>query len=217
MGWTTTGLKARDHKAAVIALFDNTDPNYPAKKVLHISQRGNIFYLAVQITPIDPATYDYGIYEPHADGSFVIGVVVQTINNHRDGFGYKMIEEGSGPCEEAAPVSLIQKLSPIDLYPADDTPGARALDWRSRCTKAVKNKPPSTAYNEGDIIEFATNDRPSFRDPKIGKSGRFKIVRDKLFRRRARILFQCCDTHTVCRITGAFKRQHVIHPAIVYA
>lgn len=217
MGWTTTGRKAQDHKAAVIALLDRTDPNDHQYKVLHTSQRGNIFYLAVEVTPPDPSTYSYGIYQPHADGTFVMGVVVQTINNNRDGFGYKMTEEGSGPCERAAPLALIQKLSPIDLHPEPGTSGAWALEWRTDCTNAVKSKPPVTAYNEGDIIEFTGTDNPTFSNDDIGKSNKFEIIRDKVLRQRARTLFKCLDTGHRCRITRAFTRTHVIHPATTYA
>ncbi|MEO9191632.1 MAG: hypothetical protein ABI224_16750, partial [Acetobacteraceae bacterium] len=60
--------------------------------------------------------------------SYVFAAVILFRNNEKDGFGYKELDEGMGPCEVDCPDRIMRLLSPIEEIP---DPGY-AAHWRTR-------------------------------------------------------------------------------------
>lgn len=88
--------------------------------------------------------------------SYVFCAVILFKNSKRDGFGYKMMDEGMGPCEVACPNRIMRLLSPI----ADIPDPSCAADWRARvaAAKADAAKLRSTLAGQrvGDEVKLAS-------------------------------------------------------------
>lgn len=91
-------------------------------------QVGDVWYVAVRGVFKDPELGRRWVEEtgftPDLYGSYVFaGVILTSIENGE--WGYKAMDETSGPYECAAPRSILKLLSP--------TSNEYALDWRKRC------------------------------------------------------------------------------------
>lgn len=123
-------------------------------KVIKSAMRGSVYYGAIM--PLKrPQRAENGDYLVNADGWYiyedvpenereVYGVVVLTYTR-KGHFGYKIISETSGPCEDRCPNSILDSLSP--------TNSKWANEWRDRCrTNAAK--PSISKLPIGTEIEF---------------------------------------------------------------
>lgn len=199
MGWTFQYNRVTDPKAELIRKIETVREGSPQNKVRHISKRGNVFYLAVQITPADPENHSYGVYEPNSDGSYTIGVVAETRRDGHGGWGYKFTEETQGPRLTDAPIKLINMLSSLPMFPEENTGAEYATKWRANCINRTISR-RLTKLNNGDLIRF---DNPlSFDDDAIGVSRTFLVSIERWMGQRARTVFICQDTQKRCRITG---------------
>ena len=110
--------------------------------VLQLSKVGSVWYAAVKVTGSpNPAPY-----VPDESGSYVAAAVVLTTRRGGE-WGYKDMSETSGPNAAHAPLSLIDKLSPL----SDHGAAVYAKSWRGRCAvHAARIKP-----QEGDRIRLA--------------------------------------------------------------
>lgn len=198
MGWTSYYRPPTDPKAELIRIIQSTGQDGPTYEVVQTSKRSTTFYFAVKITPSDPSQHCYGDYKPDADGSYTIGVVAQT-NRYRGEWGYKLIEETQGPTLADAPISMIERLSQLPMFPDNDTGADWATKWRARCINNTKAR-SKRKMADGDLIRFA--EQVTFEREGVGKSRTFRVRKEARWNGRKRTVFICQDTDTRCRITG---------------
>ena len=88
----------------------------------------------------------------HDGTRYVVGLVclIKFPTKAADGynFGYKDMDEGMGPVEDACPRRILEQLSPLDQIPGRNE---YARQWRERCWGRIKKPKPKP----GDVIEFA--------------------------------------------------------------
>jgi hypothetical protein len=83
--------------------------------------------------------------EDKASGkSYVFAAVILFRNTKRDGFGYKQMDEGMGPCEVDCPARIMRLLSPVEDLPS---PGY-AADWRAKVEAARTERRKMTARRQ---------------------------------------------------------------------
>ena len=200
MGWTTYAAyrspKTREEeRGEVIDLYTDSVSDAPyAAECLMASKVGSTWYLAIRLTPKPgretPPLLMRG-YVPDAVGAIVYAGIVLT--SRRDGeWGYKDMCETMGPHEAAAPLKLLDLLSPLD--PEVET---YANGWRARVAAHHAARRARPSVRPGDMVEF---------DEAIEFTGGLKARRFRAYayRRhpgaRARILYSTLDTkhaHTV--------------------
>ena len=106
---------------------------------------GSTWYAAARVTNIDGTPVEDATYVTDPDGSISFGAVFLT--RYDDGrWGYKDMEESSGPNASRAPLALIELLS--NLKDSD----SYAHAWRKRC----RDWAAIPDYEEGDKIKLAT-------------------------------------------------------------
>ena len=74
-------------------------------------------------------------------GGHVVGVVALYAHetHGRCNYGYKLIEEGSGPAAAHCPPEILDQLSPVEmLYPQDGFGREHAAQWREKCRRHNK-------------------------------------------------------------------------------
>lgn len=140
MGWTVyyasnspTDTEAERREIEKLFTFTNAETG-TSMQALAASKVGSTWYVAARVT----GRPDPGPYVPAPDGSYVIAGIVLTSRKQGE-WGYKDMEECSGPNEAKAPRRILDLLSPLD----PDHPRANyALDWRHRCAiKPIRPKP----------------------------------------------------------------------------
>ena len=147
MGWLFyTDRRVRtyaDEKAEIDRLCSfETDTRKTV--LLKACKVGSTWYAAARITTLDGAPVEDATYVTDADGSITFGAVFLT--RYDDGcWGYKDMEEASGPMESRAPVSLLALLSELK------DPESYAHAWRRRC----RDWAAIPDYDEGDRIRLA--------------------------------------------------------------
>jgi len=139
--------------------------------------------------------------------SYVFCAVILFRNNERDGFGYKDMDEGCGPCEVDCPQRIMKLLSPVADLPS---PGY-AADWRARVAAARDARASAKArlgkLSRGDTIILPA---PA-HFPKIGiAAARFTVVelrrRTPIFVPEGHPAFRC-RLHRATLATAAVERQ----------
>lgn len=78
-------------------------------------------------------------------GGHVVGVVALYAHetHGRCNYGYKLIEEGSGPVADLCPPEILDKLSPVEmLYPPASSGREHAAQWREKCRRRAKRVKP---------------------------------------------------------------------------
>lgn len=161
-----------------------------------ISRKGAVWYAAVRAEPaagrletgLDPT----GHFETDATGGYVFASVFLTTAG-RGEWGYKDMDESSGPVESEAPAKLLDLLSP--------TTAKYALAWRKRCrNNAARN---NRRLKPGDVIRFTAPLR--FAD---GSEGQTFRVRKERFAgaKRAMTFFTCVETGKDCQIGRIMSR-----------
>lgn len=126
--------------------------------------------------------------------SYVFCAVVLFKNSDKDGFGYKDMDEGMGPCEADCPDRIMRLLSPVENIP---NPGY-AADWRSRVATRKANRAKTrsllTRLRVGDKVKLA---HPA-HFPKSGiLTDEFQLIR---FDRRAPIFVAVAHPLLICRL-----------------
>lgn len=115
---------------------------------LQLSKVGSTWYAAVEKRPVGDNQIEQSHYVLNDDGSYVFAAIF-LVKYDQGCFGYKDMDETMGPNEARAPLSLIQKLSPL-VEDKNDT-HQWAQKWRARC-KAFAEIP---TYKVGDVIVLA--------------------------------------------------------------
>lgn len=126
--------------------FSNDEESY---RPLQVSKVGSTWYAAVEKRPRNGTPIAQRVYVPNEDGSFVFAAIF-LVKYHEGCFGYKDMDETMGPNQARAPMSLIQKLSPLVETKENDSSSKWAKRWRSSC-KAFAAIP---SYKVGDVIEL---------------------------------------------------------------
>ena len=128
MGWTGVSIREVGRTAEEIRAYLKNDMESGGYlKVLDISKKGNVVYMAVQ-----------NVEKKH------IFATVTLISISDGEFMWKDMDETVGPCEDDCPKKILDQLSP--------TTSEYALEWRKRCrAKLALGK---VKYHHGDVLEF---------------------------------------------------------------
>ena len=184
MGWLTMTRLGMGSHATPKAYLDGQltcererrgDTPFQGLRVLKSVYSGGTYYAAAER------------YDENGERIYVTAIVCLVRWNPKaaDGhiFGYKDMDENSGPCEDACPRSVLRLLSP--------TSHPWALDWRRRCYRSLQLK--ERKVDDGDLIRFPNamkftdgTEHSEFRVRKEGRKtvltlpdgpGRYKISR----------------------------------------
>lgn len=151
MGWTVhhkynSPRTHAEERAEIDRLFVPTKPAFDRGvryTILQASKVGSVWYVAARL---EGAPELAAPYIPAPDGSFVFAAVILTSCKGGE-WGYKDMTEVMGPNESKAPLSLLDRLSPLD----DSDRATHARAWRARCrTYAARIKP-----RQGDVLRLA--------------------------------------------------------------
>lgn len=131
--------------AAEIRRICTADDGQRSIAPVAISRVGKVWYVAVKASFATPelaqASSLARAFTLQPDHSYTFGAVILT---ERDGsqWGYKDMDETMGPVESAAPMQVIELLSP--------TTNAYANDWRDRC-KLRGNTSADELWRRSDV------------------------------------------------------------------
>jgi hypothetical protein len=132
MGWLiyNTPPQSVQRKIASLCTFETEARRarpVALAKVLEPGQVGPVWYAAVRCELITPesvlAHSERGDYALQADQSYAFAAVFLT--TEEEGWGYKDMDETSGPVADHAPAFVLDMLTP--------TSSDFALNWRHRC------------------------------------------------------------------------------------
>ena len=175
MGWTGNYIGSNfsyaDEKKIIQDLFVWTDQSELTGSLVQLSKQGSTWYAAVKYLPADPnkfADHPYYLADP-ADGSITWAAVILTSRSGSE-FMYKDLEESMGPYECSAPISLVNKLSP--LKEGADGCANNVRSWRDNCVAKQAQQKALRSLKDGDVISLA--DAVSF--PGLGRLRVFKKV-----------------------------------------
>lgn len=100
-----------------------TQPGTNWQKVLKSAMVGSTYYAALRVS-----------------SEKVIGVVILTCGKGKDGtlWGYKVMDESMGPCEDRCPAGVLALLTP--------TSSLIAKEWRARCQTNILNAAKKRKY-----------------------------------------------------------------------
>lgn len=148
MGWLiypNTPACIRDEIARLCTWDSEKGRGFPVL----ISRKGSVWYAAIRAEPasgrLDTGRDPAGHFETDATGGYTFAAVFLTTTGKGE-WGYKDMDETSGPMESEAPVKLLDLLSP--------TSAEFALAWRQRCRDhAARN---SRRLKAGDVIRLTT-------------------------------------------------------------
>jgi hypothetical protein len=169
MGWCFYGRKMTAEQEmgeiAKLCTFDSGDG--VSNALIDARKVGRAVYALVEAR----GKYAAGAapFVQDADGAYRFLAVFLTASGGGDGWGYKAIDESSGPVESQCPHHLIKRASPIDptILAADRAKKAEkeeaggwfyscaisAQDWRDRCT-APKPGASVAKMRVGDVIRL---------------------------------------------------------------
>lgn len=161
MGWLFHQVPAaryHDRNAEIDRIFRPADPEHVTFTILQRSWVGSTCYVACRVQN----------FETGKDVTF--GVVILTksyMENGQRWWGYKDVEESSGPYHTQAPKSLIAKLDPTD--------NEYALKWREACLARTRT-PRLTKFRTASPVQFGNFTAQEFE--KVQMRGRKGIYRD---------------------------------------
>lgn len=162
MGWTFHygGPRKRAEVKAEITRMCTWDSEHYTARPVRIANHGNTWYIATRFTPKATGGYVPGatVYEAAPDGSHVGALIFLTKRDKGD-WGYKEMDEFSGPCEATAPASILNVLSPLK---GDGESTGYARKWRERCREHAETIKRRKRIKPGDRVRFAEPLR--FRD-----------------------------------------------------
>jgi len=129
MGWlfyTDGRVKSYADEKAEITRLCTFEGDTRKTELVKACKVGCTWYAAARVTNRDGSPVEDATYVTDTDGSITVGAVFLT--RYDDGcWGYKDMEESTGPNECRAPLGLIELLSNLK----DE--GSYAQDWRQRC------------------------------------------------------------------------------------
>lgn len=184
MGWTTYYRAPADPTAEIARLctFETDDRKaIPVK----ICKRGSTYYVAVRVVmkvPTD-AERDFPL---DASNAYTFAAVFLT-SRRVDAWGYKDMDETSGPCDSEAPAAILDLLSV--------TTNQYALAWRERCRKFAALR--ARRLEDGATIRLA--DPLQFTDGQTRDT--FRVIIGNFGSRRKETRFQCVHSGALCRIS----------------
>jgi len=147
MGWlfyTYARVKSYADEKAEITRLCTFESETRKTVLIKACKVGSTWYAAAKVTSLDGSPVEDATYVADADGSITFAAVFLTRTD--DGcWGYKDMEEGAGPNESRAPLSLLNLLSELK------DPDSYAHGWRQRC----RDWAAIPDYKEGDKIKLS--------------------------------------------------------------
>ncbi|MFC4670698.1 DUF6927 domain-containing protein [Seohaeicola nanhaiensis] len=148
MAWlfyTDRRVKTYADEKAEIARLCTFESDTRKTLLLKACKVGSTWYAAAKVTNVDGSPVEDATYVTDEDGSITFGAVLLT--RYDDGcWGYKDMEEATGPVESRAPLGLLNLLS--ELKDSDSYANA----WRQRC----RDWAAIPDYDERDRIRLAS-------------------------------------------------------------
>ena len=148
MGWlfyTDRRIRSYADEKAEIERLCTYQSDTRKTMLIRACKVGSTWYAAAKITKVDGSPVQDATYVTDNDGSITFAAVFLT--RYDEGcWGYKDMEEGAGPVESRAPLSLLALLSDLK------DPDSYAHAWRQRC----RDWAAIPDYEEGDKIRLAT-------------------------------------------------------------
>ncbi|TRW94276.1 hypothetical protein FNJ84_19750 [Paracoccus sp. M683] len=146
MGWLIypdTPACIRDEIARLCTWNSEKGRGFPVL----ISRKGSVWYAAVRAEPaagrLDTGRDPTGHFETDATGGYTFAAVFLTTTSKGE-WGYKDMDETSGPNQAEAPAKLLDLLSP--------TSAEYALAWRQRCRDHAART--NRRLKPGDVIRL---------------------------------------------------------------
>jgi len=140
MGWTTTHRDKHTTVQAFLIARNNCRNEHGSWEVLDCATVRNTVYMAIRRTLPDGSNYVFAAV---------------TLTKHwpraKDGynFGWKDMDESSGPCESECPARILKLLSPLD---PDDEKNRHAMAWRARCLEHIARKKALVKRQSGQLV-----------------------------------------------------------------
>ncbi len=148
MGWLIypdTPACIRDEIARLCTWDSENGRGFPVL----ISRKGSVWYAAIRAEPaagrLDTGRDPTGHFETDATGGYTFAAVFLTTTSKGE-WGYKDMDETSGPNQAEAPAKLLDLLSP--------TSAEYALAWRQRCRDHAARS--NRRLKAGDVIRLTT-------------------------------------------------------------
>lgn len=145
MGWLfyTDPSRVRRYagEKAEITRLTSHETEQASYTPLQLSKVGSTWYAAIHCAPNPGNVLGADTYVTDPDGSFTFAAIFH-IRYDRGCFGYKDMDETAGPNEARAPITLLDRLSPLV------DPSGYAADWRQRCRDWAE----IPRYHDGDVI-----------------------------------------------------------------
>lgn len=143
MGWMFQNEPLRDETPASYVLRHFTHENDSVRRtVLAAATVSKVVYAAIR-NEAKQTGHDY-----------VFAVIILFENNRRQGFGYKDMSEGMGPCECDCPERIMRLLSPVEDIPNP----SYSADWRARVAARKlarqQQKQSANRIGLGDIVRL---------------------------------------------------------------
>ena len=147
MGWlfyTDRRVKTYADEKAEITRLCTFESDARRTVLIKACKVSSTWYAAARTMSLDGAPVEDATYVTDDDGSITFAAVFLT--RYDEGcWGYKDMEEGAGPVESRAPLSLLALLSDLK------DPDSYAHAWRERC----RDWAAIPDYHEGDRIKLA--------------------------------------------------------------
>jgi len=146
MGWTFTH---RERGMSTEDFFRGEGLEHNGQQILKSAVVGNAFYAAIRNS--DQATYRPG------DVTCFVALISWTSGYHN--FGYKDMDEFSGPNEAQCPARVLDLLSPIpECAHGDEKPwcgDCAAREWRAACRASSERQIAARKIKAGTTVRFA--------------------------------------------------------------
>ena len=143
MGWLFHSEKLRHQTPAeyLTQHFTHDSESYSATVIATATVRGTVY---AAIRNLNKGT----------GAGYIFCAVILFKSSDKDGFGYKDMDDGTGPCEADCPERIMRLLSPLSDIPS---PGY-AAEWRARVIERratrTASQQASKALRLGDVIRL---------------------------------------------------------------
>jgi hypothetical protein len=180
MGWTVqykfnSPQTYAEEKREILKLFESCNPAVTFTP-LQVSKVGSTWYVACKVE----GKAESSPYIADASGAYVFAAVILT-SRHNGEWGYKDMDECSGPNAAQAPAGLLRKLSPLKPDTGAEYDSSRyARDWRARCEESAAKKRKRAAIKPGMTIRL--HNVATFGG--VGDCDTFEVIKNPYGRRR---------------------------------
>jgi hypothetical protein len=140
MGWTTTHRDKHISVQAFLIARNNCRNEHGSWEVLGCATVRNTVYMAIRRVRADGSSYVFA-------GATLTKHWPRAKDGHN--FGWKDLDESSGPCESDCPARILKLLSPLD--PADDK-NQYAIAWRARCQANLARNKAVVKRQSGQLV-----------------------------------------------------------------